>query len=112
MNGTPTADDLRAYLRGQLNPERYIEVDSWLDQHPQMAEKLLEEAGADDTGALANVKSTAQDGFVTDGGAGRLRTDSELGAGGMAVVEAARDRALDRVVALKSLKPRQPGEGL
>jgi eukaryotic-like serine/threonine-protein kinase len=108
----PTAADLRAYLRGQLNAERYAEVDTWLDQHPELAEKLLEEAGADDTGALASVKSTITDGFVTDGGAGRLRTDSELGTGGMAVVEAARDRALDRVVALKSLKARQPGESL
>lgn len=109
---TPTTADLRAYLRGQLNAERYTEVDCWLDQHPEMAEKLLEEAGADDTGALASVKSTIADGFVTDGGAGRLRTDSELGTGGMAVVAAARDRALDRVVALKSLKQRQPGESL
>ncbi len=108
----PTTADLRAYLRGQLNAERYAEVDAWLDQHPELAEKLLEEAGADDTGALASVKSTITDGFVTDGGAGRLRTDSELGTGGMAVVEAARDRALDRVVALKSLKARQPGESL
>src|SRR5687767_2780084 len=108
----PTATELRAYLRGQLNAERYTEVDRWLDQHPELAEKLLEEAGADDTGALASVKSTITDGFVTDGGAGRLRTDSELGTGGMAVVEAARDRALDRVVALKSLKTRQPGESL
>ncbi|HEX3134961.1 MAG TPA: protein kinase [Planctomycetota bacterium] len=109
----PTTADLRAYLRGQLNAERYTEVDCWLDQHPEMAEKLLEEAGADDTGALASVKPTTNDdGFITDGGAGRLRTDSELGTGGMAVVAAARDRALDRVVALKSLKPRQPGESL
>src|SRR5687768_197274 len=89
----PTTADLRAYLRGQLSPERYTAVDCWLDQHPEMAEKLLEEAGADDTGALAQVQPTVQDGFVTDGGAGRLRPDGEIGAGGMAVVAAARDRS-------------------
>jgi hypothetical protein len=108
----PSTADLRAYLRGQLSPERYTEVDCWIDQHPEMAEKLLAEAGADDTGALAAVTLPTNDGFIADGGANRLRTDSQLGVGGMAQVAAARDRALDRVVALKSLKPRQPGESL
>jgi len=109
----PTTADLRAYLRGQLSAERFAEVERWLDQQPaETAERLLEEVGANDTGVLASVKPMVNDGFVTDGGAGRLRTDSELGTGGMAVVAAARDRALDRVVALKSLKARQPGESL
>ncbi len=113
MNTTPTTDDLRAYLRGQLTRERFVEVERWLDAQPaETVERLLEESRAEDAGALANVKPTTASGFIADGGAGRLRPDGQIGVGGMAVVAAARDRALDRVVALKSLKARQADESL
>ncbi len=113
MPEAPAAADLRAYLRGQLSAARHGEVEQWLDaQSAEVAERLLEEAGGEDTGALASMKSSVAPGFVADGGAGRLRTAGELGTGGMAVVASARDRALDRVVALKALKSRQADESL
>lgn len=109
----PTSAEVRAYLRGQLSGNRFAEVEGWLDaQPPEVVEPLLDEFGDDETGSLASVKPNAVQGFVADGGAGRLRADGELGVGGMAVVASARDRALDRVVALKSLKARQADESL
>ena len=113
MSPTPTTDELRGYLRGQLTSERFVEIERWLDAQPaETVERLLEESRAEDAGALAKVKPPAVSGFVADGGAGRLRPDGQIGIGGMAVVAAARDRALDRVVALKSLKARQVDESL
>ena len=89
MSATPTTDDLRAYLRGQLTSERFIEIERWLDAQPaETVERLLEESRAEDVGALANVKPPAVSGFVADGGAGRLRPDGQIGVGGMAVVAA------------------------
>jgi tRNA A-37 threonylcarbamoyl transferase component Bud32 len=111
--GTPSVSELRAYRQGQLTPERFAAVERWLDTQPAaVAEDVLEAAGGEDAGVLASVKPQDAPGFVADGGAGRLRADGEIGAGGMAVVASARDRVLDRVVALKALKPRQPGESL
>ena len=113
MSTTPTTDELRGYLRGQLTSERFVEIERWLDAQPaETVERLFEESRAEDAGALANVKPTTASGFIADGGAGRLRPDGQIGVGGMAVVAAARDRALDRVVALKSLKARQADESL
>jgi hypothetical protein len=113
MSTSPTTDDLRAYMSGQLTTERFVEVERWLDaQSPETVERLLEESRDEEAGVLANVKPTTASGFIADGGAGRLRPDGQIGVGGMAVVAAARDRALDRVVALKSLKVRQADESL
>jgi tRNA A-37 threonylcarbamoyl transferase component Bud32 len=110
----PSLSEIKAYRLGQLSPSRFSEIEQWLDQQtPQEVERLLEQAGGDETGTLHQVKvSQGAQGFVADAGSGRLRLDDELGVGGMAHVVSARDRSLDRVVALKTLKPRQAHESL
>ncbi len=110
----PSSAELKAYRLGQLSAQRFAEIEEWLDAlPPEEADRVLEDAGGDETGSLGQVKiSPDNQGFVADAGLGRLRVDDELGTGGMAHVKAARDRSLDRVVALKTLKPRQAGESL
>jgi serine/threonine protein kinase len=110
----PTGEELRAYLSGGLSPERFAAIEQWLDaQPPEKIEQLFHELGQHDTGKLHDVSITAvPEGFITEAPAQRLRVENPLGAGGMAVVAAAQDRMLDRVIALKTLKPRQVGESL
>lgn len=92
-------------------------VDAWLASIPEAeAERALAEAGVGDApqAALAGLSPAAQpaEGFVTDLPRGRLRPGLPLGEGGMAVVTSAHDRVLERVVAVKVLRPRHPAEPL
>jgi hypothetical protein len=114
MFDAPSSDDLRAYRRGLLSPGRFAEIERWLDTQPApLVERLLEEAASDEAGLLAAAAPPPpNEGFLPDAGAHRLRHEADIGTGGMATVAAARDRSLERVVALKTLRPRQPGESL
>ena len=115
MSASP--DDLRAYCRGRLSPERFAEIDRWLDTLPEAeAESLLADAAVDDasSGSLREMASNNDPhlGFVSDLPAGRLRPGTAIGEGGMAVVSTAHDRVLERTVAVKVLRPRKPDEPL
>lgn len=113
MAAVPDDDELRAFLRGALTAERFAAVDAWLAAlPPPEAERRL--ASLDQPGRnLALAAPTPENhGFAAERADGRLVAGDSLGAGGMATVVAAHDRALDRPVALKVLRPRQAGESL
>lgn len=108
----PDESDLRAYLAGSLDPARFARVDAWLAALPaDEAERRL--AALDAPGRPLDLPvQRPGDGFVAEAAAGRLRRGEALGSGGMASVVCASDRALEREVALKILRPRQDGEDL
>lgn len=112
----PDPEELRAFCAGALDPARFAAVDSWLAAQPEAeAERALAAAGVDGAAppALAGLDLAAPPaGFVSDLPRGRLRPGTPLGEGGMAVVSSAHDRVLERVVAVKVLRPRRPGEAL
>ncbi len=113
-NAPPSPDELRAFCAGSLSPDRFAVVDAWLAALDEAeAARVLAEF-ARDRPALASVPApvTPEPGFVSDLPRGRLSPGRLLGAGGMAVVSAAHDRVLDRVVAVKALRPRRVDEPL
>jgi tRNA A-37 threonylcarbamoyl transferase component Bud32 len=112
----PDRDELRAFCAGQLSAQRFEAVDRWLASLPEAeADRLLSDVGASDAaGSLGMMEriETPQPGFATDLPRGRLRPGLRIGSGGMAVVNSAHDRVLNRVVAVKVLRQRQPDESL
>lgn len=112
MSAAPTTDELAAYLRGALPRERFAAVERWL-------EGIGEDRAADALAAaeallpaLVVALPTPPEGFTADPAHARLRLGAALGEGGMATVHRAADRALEREVALKVLRPRRADEDL
>ena len=114
MSSLPSPDELRAFCAGTLAAERFAEVDRWLVDLPENeAERVLAQAGIGGADRpLVDIAAPTSRGFVSDLPRGRLRTGNRLGEGGMAMVSAAHDRVLDRMVAVKVLKPRRVDEPL
>lgn len=111
----PAPDEIRAFCTGTLPPGRFSAVDAWLASlSDDEAERILGEAGVGGaTAPLAGVAAELHtEGFASELPRGRLRPGLPLGEGGMALVSAAHDRVLDRVVAVKTLRPRRPDEPL
>ena len=111
----PSADDLRAFVAGLLPAERFAAIDTWLArQNEADAERAL--AGIDaptrPIPELTAQRSSPLPGFQTERAANRHRPGIRLGEGGMAVVFELHDQALDRMVAMKVLKPQHAGESL
>lgn len=111
----PSDEDLRAYCRGSLDVTRFAEVDAWLEGKPahEVEHLLSEAAGNAGAGMLSGLASVgSESGFITELARNRLQLGQVIGVGGMSTVTAANDRILGRAVALKVLRPRQPGEPL
>jgi tRNA A-37 threonylcarbamoyl transferase component Bud32 len=108
----PDDAELRAWLRGTLSGGRCASLEAWLASLPP-AEAEARLAALDRPGhTLAITVPTSSPNFTSERATGRLVTGDNLGVGGMATVVAAHDRALDRQVALKVLRPRLPAEDL
>ena len=113
----PSRDEIRAFCAGSLPQDRFAAVDSWLASITDAeAERVLGEAGVSDAAppvlAGIHLHEPPLAGFATDLPRGRLRPGLLLGEGGMAIVSSAHDRVLERVVAVKVLRPRRPDESL
>ncbi|GDY13145.1 hypothetical protein LBMAG53_20230 [Planctomycetota bacterium] len=111
----PSAADLRAFITGKLPADRFAAVDAWLARQsgPDVEQALADiDAPAGPLPGLIARRPGPPPGFQAERAATRHRPGSRLGEGGMAVVFEVRDQALDRIVAMKVLKPRQADESL
>lgn len=115
MATPPDDDDLLAYLTGRLPAERFAEVDTWLANLPASdAERALGcvTPRLPDLSRIVPGTRAEDNGFHSIRALHRVVDDAVIGSGGTAEVRAAHDRSLDRPLALKVLKGRQPGEDL
>ena len=114
MPDIPSHDDLCAYMAGRLAPSRFTAVDAWLaslsDAETEQVLSGIDERGPNLSGLL--MVAPPQPGFQAVRGSSRAVEGVRLGGGGMAEVLSAHDRVLDRTIALKVLKARQPNEDL
>jgi len=111
----PNADDLHAYLTGRLTDEPFVRVDAWLAALPAAeAEAVLADIAArlPDLSGIVPARADDERGFQSIRAVHRVVGGDLIGSGGTAEVRAVHDRSLDRPLALKVLKPRQPGEDL
>lgn len=111
----PSTEELAAYLAGSLPKDRFAAIDAWLEQQPDDdVGRLLAEAESRMPQVRLHLPEVAppDPGFVADPSRSRVHAGDILGEGGMAVVQRAADRSLERDVALKVLKPRGADEGL
>ncbi len=106
----PTPEELAAYRAGALSIERFGAIDAWIAAQPSAdQERLL--AGDDRADpALLPPESAAGPDFRPEDTRGRYIRRERIGAGGMGLVDLMHDRALERDVALKRCRPRDPAE--
>ncbi|MHC5067218.1 MAG: hypothetical protein ACYTF0_01385 [Planctomycetota bacterium] len=111
MTTPPSSDELRAYLAGDLDPQRFAIIDAWLTALPEdEADRLLDAAAP--AIELPAEMATAQSAFTSLPARRRFQHEATIGSGGMGIVEAWRDAALDRAVACKRCRPRLPNESV
>ncbi len=113
MTGSPPRpcdEELRAFARGALPPDRFGAVDAWLGTLPDdEQDRLLEEVGTLGGMPAPGIERT---GFVGATRAGRYVTLETIGDGGMGVVRLVRDEVLDRDVAIKACRQRLPHQSV
>ncbi len=114
----PTPAEMRAYQTGTLPLERFDVVDAWLaGLTAQEQARLLDgdrDAATDAHQQLlvATEPGTPKAWFLGERLRSRYRHVDRIGAGGMGVVDAVHDQVLDRDLALKRCRPREPQEGV
>ncbi len=115
MPASPSTDELHAYLTGRLPAERFAQIDTWLAGLPAAeAERVLADIfpRLPDLTGIVPPQENDEPGFQSIRAVHRVVGDEVIGTGGTAEVRAVQDRSLNRALALKVLKARQPGEDL
>jgi eukaryotic-like serine/threonine-protein kinase len=101
----PSEDELLAFLDGRLDAAGVAAVDAHLDGCAA-CEQLIATGAADATAATSlDVARQPLSELARGAEVGRYRIVERIGAGGMGVVYAAHDPEMDRVVALKWMRP-------
>lgn len=114
----PTPQELLAYQVGSLPLVRFEEVDRWLaGLGPEEQTRLLGDRADSAAGPRQELLVTTAPGatkawFLGETQRSRYQQVDRIGAGGMGVVDAVRDQVLDRDLALKRCRPRDPQESL